>query len=49
MWRGERMAQYLLKHGIRHPWVVDDLVTAVRVPNPDGTGSVSRQEMDDTK
>jgi len=40
LWRGKRMAQYLIKHGIEQPEVVDELVTAVRVPDPDGVGSI---------
>jgi hypothetical protein len=44
MWRGESMARYCLKKGIRHPEVVDEIVTAVRVPHPNGNGSISRDE-----
>ena len=46
MWGGERMAQYLIKHGIEQPEVVDELVTAVRVPNPDGLSSILQHESD---
>lgn len=40
MWGGEAMARYLVKHGIEHPHVVDSVVTAVRVPDPDKQGSI---------
>jgi hypothetical protein len=41
---GESMARYLVKHGVTHPGVVDDVVQAERVPDPDGVGTVSAQE-----
>lgn len=44
MWSGESMARYCLNNGVRHPRVVDEIVTAVRVPDPDGNGSIPREE-----
>lgn len=47
MWGGEAMAQYLVKHGIEHPHVVDEIVTAVRIPDPDGVGSIPARSAPD--
>jgi hypothetical protein len=40
MWGGKQMAHYLIKHGIRHPHVVDHVVSALRVPNENSTGTI---------
>jgi hypothetical protein len=40
MYGGRSMAGYLVKHGIIHPEVVDDVVSADRVPDPGGVGTI---------
>jgi len=38
---GRKMASYLVKHGIKHPWVVEEVVTPDRVRDLNAPGAVS--------
>jgi len=40
MYGGVRMANYLLEMGIQHFHVINDVVSAVRIPDPQGIGTI---------